>query len=148
MEPKCAEEEEEIRKMLDKITSGGKISIVGTSSSNITMYKDLSVYHTTVHKANPITSLPYICPGKQQLENILKRSLELEKLLLPEFYASPLGEEEHKRLFWDVWLKENKFCWVDIERLFQNAESWDEIIDHRMVNIDWDAEKGSIGERK
>ena len=141
--------EEEIRKMLDKITSGGKTSIVGTSSSNITMYKDLSVYHTTVHKANPFKSLPYICPGKKQLENILQRSLELEEKLMPEFYASPLGEEEHKRLFWDVWVKEKKkFCWVDIERLFQSAQSWDEIIDHRMVNIDWDAENGSIGERK
>jgi hypothetical protein len=149
MEPKCAEEEEEIRKMLDKITSGGKISVVGTNSSNITMYKDLSVYHRNVHEANPVKSLPYICPGKQQLENLLKRSLQLEKLLMPEFYVSSLGEEEHKRLFWDVWFKERKiFCWVDIERLFQNVQSWDEIINHRMVNIDWDAENGSIEERK
>jgi len=147
-EPVCAKEEKEIRTMLDKITSGGKISIVGTSSSNITMYKDLSVYHTTVHKANPAKSLPYICPGKKQLENILQRSLELEEKLMPEFYASPLGEEEHKRLFWDVWLKERKiFCWVDIKRLFQNAQSWDEIINQRMVNIEWDAENSSIKER-
>jgi len=43
--------------------------------------------------------------------------------------------------------EKKKFCWVDIERLFQSAQSWDEIIDHRMVNIDWDAENGSIGER-
>jgi hypothetical protein len=142
-------EEKKILTMLDKITKGGKTSIVGTSSSNITMYKDLSVYHTTVHKANPVKSLPYICPGKQQLENILERSLKLEKKLMPEFYASPLGEEEHKRLFWDVWFKEKKiFCWVDIERLFQNAQSWDEIINHRMVNIDWDAENGGVEERK
>jgi hypothetical protein len=72
------------------------------------MYKDLSVYHRKVHKANPVKSLPYICPGKQQLENILERSPKLEKKLMPEFYASPLGEEEHKRLFWDVWFKKGK----------------------------------------
>jgi hypothetical protein len=144
MEPECAKEEKEIRTMLDKITSGGKTSIVGTSSSNTTMYKDVSIYHTTVHKANPAKSLPYICPGKQQLENMLQRSLELEEKAMPEFYASPLGEEEHKRLLSDVWLKERKiFCWVDIE----SARSWDEIINQRMVNIDWDAENGSIEER-
>jgi hypothetical protein len=147
-EPECDKQENEIRTMLDKITKGGKTSIVGTSSSNIAMYKDLSVYHRKVHKAIPVKSLPYICPGKQQLEKLLQRSLQLEEKLMPEFYASPFGEEEHKRLFSDVWLKERKiFCWVDIERLFQIARSWDEIINQRMVNIDWEAENGSIEER-
>lgn len=74
-------------------------------------------------------------------EDPLQRSLELEKLLMPEFYSSPLGEEEQKRLFWDVWFRERKiFCWVDIERLFQNAQTWDEIISHRMVSVDWGSE--------
>jgi hypothetical protein len=57
--------------MLDKIKSlhsGGKTSIVGTSNSDITMYKDLSDYHSNVHKRNPADSLPYICPEKQQLQ--------------------------------------------------------------------------------
>jgi len=140
-EQKCAKEEEKIQTILDKITSGGTTSIVGTSSSNITMYKDLSDYHGNFDKRKPVDSLPYLCPEKKQLKKILQRSLQLEKLLMPEFYESPLGEKEHTRLFWDVWLKERKlFCWVDIERLFQNAQTWDEIINQRMVSVDWGSE--------
>jgi hypothetical protein len=45
------------------------------------------------------------------------------------------------QLFWDVWLKERKVvCRVDIERLFQNAQTWDEIINQRMVSVDWGSE--------
>ena len=31
------------------------------------------------------------------------------------------------------------FCYVDLVRLFENATSWDEIINKRMINYDWDA---------
>jgi len=30
-------------------------------------------------------------------------------------------------------------CYVDLVRLFENATSWDEIINKRMINYDWDA---------
>jgi hypothetical protein len=137
-EPSCAEAETEINTMRNKITSGSNTSIVGTNSSNITMYKDLSAYHETVHNLNWVDSLPYVCPKKQQLQKILEKSLRLEQLILPEFHSSPLGENEHKRMFWDVWFREKRiFCWVDIEKLFQNATTWDEIINHRMVSVDW-----------
>lgn len=59
---------------------------------------------------------------------------------MPDFFATPLGKDTHQQLFWKVWLGEKKmFCWVDLERLFQNAASWDEIVQERMVNYDWGA---------
>ena len=66
---------------------------------------------------------------------------------MPEFYALPLEMNEHKQIFWDVWVEEMKsFFWVDIQKLFQNATSWDEIINKRMVKYDWNATYGTSEE--
>ena len=113
--------------------------VVGTKSkSAIRNYKELSRYHTMVHNSTWIHSLPIVCPSEDLLAVLLRKSLELEERILPDFYATPMGKAEHERVFWDVWLEEKKlFCWVDIFRLFQNATTWEEIIDDRMVNHRW-----------
>jgi hypothetical protein len=57
---------------------------------------------------------------------------------MPKFYATPLGKEEHIRLFWDSWLEQKKlFCWVNTDRLFENVTTWDEILNERMVTYKW-----------
>ena len=38
------------REEMNKITTGRKIAVVGSNSSNITMWKDLLLHHTGVHK--------------------------------------------------------------------------------------------------
>jgi len=134
----CVDEENALRQELENITSDGKITIIGTNSSNIKTWKDLSDYHTGVQKLTWTKSLPIRCLSRKELKEILKRSLELEEMVVPEFYATPLGKDEHERLFWDVWVEEkNLFCWVDIHKLFHNAKSWNEIVNERMVNYDW-----------
>jgi hypothetical protein len=63
-------------------------------------------------------------PEEVQLVRLLQKSLEFEQSVTPDL-----------RLFWDVWLEEKKvFLWIDINRLFQNATSWDEIFNERMVS--------------
>lgn len=112
--------------------------IIGTNSSNIATFRDLSNYHTDVHKKVWTDSLPTKCIGKKMLEKLLEKSLAFEEMLMPDFYASSLGKDEHIRLFWDIWLKQKKlFCTVDTARLFQGATSWDDIINKRMVSYDW-----------
>ena len=134
----CAKDTKQFLKELDQITLGGNNTIVGTSTSNITMFKELSSYHTEVHQKSWTKSLPIICPPRETLEKLLEKSLAMEEVAMPDFYASPLGKEEHTRLFWNVWLRERKkFCWVDTIRLFEGVTSWNEIIDERMVRHDW-----------
>jgi len=134
---------------LDKITSGRNIRIVGTNTSNITTYQELASYHTGVHKRTWTESLPIVCPKRSQLEQLLEKSLAMEKRLMPDFYDSPMGKEEHIRLFWDVWLKKKRlFCWVDTDRLFEGADSWDVIINERMVNHDWGEPRVEQSERE
>lgn len=146
----CDKEALARRKELNRITSNGAITIVGTNSSNITTYKDLAQHH---HRARLYTSssttqttatsswtegLPIECLPTKQLNKLLEQSLKFEALVMPDFYATPLGREEHERMFWDTWLGERKlFCWVDIETLFQNATSWNEIVNERMVDHVW-----------
>jgi len=129
----CDKETLARRLELSKITSNGTITIVGTNSSNISTYKALSQHHGAWTK-----NLPIRCPSLERLKKLLKQSLDFEELVLPKFHATPLGREGHERLFWETWLGEMKlFCWVDIEKLFQNATSWDEIVNKRMVSHDW-----------
>ncbi len=123
---------------LDNITSGRNITIVGTNTSSITTYQELANYHTGVHKRTWTESLPIKCLQRSRLEQLLEKSLAFEERLMPDFYDSPMGKEEHIRLFWDVWLKKKRiFCWVDIDRLFEGADSWDVIINERMVSHNW-----------
>lgn len=129
---------EQHQKLLDQITFEGKNTIVGTNSSNITMFQDLSDYHTGVHRKTWTENLPIMCPDRKILEKLLAKSLAYEELVMPEFFASSLGKKEHMRVFWDIWVKQKKlFCWVDTMRLFRGATSWDEIINERMVSFDW-----------
>lgn len=142
----CTRTESALRNELHKCTSGGKTSIIGTNSTNIRTYEDLSDYHTKMHGLSWTESLPIQCLRKKELDLLLQMSLEYEQSVMPEFYATPLGKDEHIRLFWDVWLEEKKlFCWVDINRLFQDATSWDEIINERMVSYDWAATNKTRG---
>ena len=151
----CKIAESERQREIDKITFNGTFSIVGTETDAILTWKDLSIIHQKSQQQRqqqlfPKTAtmrssiswtetLPIRCPPKTQLERLLERSLEFEALLMPEFSETSLGREEHRRLFWDVWLSQKKlFCWVDIERLFQNATSWNEILHDRMMRTDWE----------
>mmetsp|Transcript_24334 Transcript_24334/g.49590 ORF Transcript_24334/g.49590 Transcript_24334/m.49590 type:complete len:185 (-) Transcript_24334:855-1409(-) len=113
------------------------ISIQGTNTSNITTWMDLARHHLGLG-LSWTDSLPILCPGRENLRRFLEKSLKLEELVLPAFYATPLGKQEHERWFWDVMVGEKKaYCWVDIDRLFRNARSWDEIVYERMVTHEW-----------
>lgn len=137
-EKKCNENTKLRQKRLDAIGLGRNAKIIGTNSSNVATFRDLSNYHVDVHKKRWTDNLPIKCVGKTLLEELLQKSLAFEEMVMPDFYASSLGKDEHIRLFWDVWLKEKKhFCTVDTARLFQGATSWDEIINERMVSSDW-----------
>ena len=136
----CTQREDAKNNELDRITSNGTFSVVGTNNRTLTGWKDLLHYHTTILGLTWTNSLPVLCPPRKQLEELLKHSLEFEERIMPDFFATPLGKDTHQQLFWKVWLGEKKmFCWVDLERLFQNATSWDEIVQERMVNYDWGA---------
>lgn len=143
----CDEIAETRHKELQKINLGGNITIVPQGTS-IKTWKDLSDYHAGAKKLTWFKTMPVACPSTKWLETYLDKSLEFEELAMPEFYASPLGNKEHRRLFWDVWVKEKKlFCHVNITSLFHNVKSWDEIINDRIINYDWDGNNRQVESR-
>ena len=118
-------------------TARGAVTIAGVRDHPVSSYRELSRYHTGVHRASWTETLPVRCPPERTLGALLARSLELEETVLPGFAATPSGRREHERLFRDVWVREKRlFCRVDTDRLFANATSWDEILDDRMVRRD------------
>jgi len=132
---------------LQKINPGGNITIVPQGTS-IKTWKDLSDYHAGAKKLTWFKTMPVACPSTKWLETYLNKSLEFEELAMPEFYASPLGNKEHRRLYWDVWVKEKKLlCHVNITSLFHNVKSWDEIINDRIINYNWDGMNQQVEKR-
>jgi hypothetical protein len=84
-------------------------------------------YHTkTLNKT--FSDFPLMCPSKDQLQQLLDKSLKFEKMVLPEFDKTPLGEEKHIRDFWNSHQTELTYCWVDIGQLFKDVNSWDEVL--------------------
>jgi len=109
-----------------------------TDMSTINTWQKLAQYHTETLGMNWKQNLPLLCPPREELEVLLNKSLAFEELILPEFYNTPLGKDEHIRLFWDNWVKQKKtYCWVDTDRLFQDATSWVQILHDRMVINTW-----------
>lgn len=129
--------EKQIRKIECESPIDGRIE--GTNSSGILSWKDLSAYHQNlVGPSKWKSTLPLTCLSKKNLNTILRKSLALEERVLPEFYNTPWGEAEHRRLFWKEWVERKKsFCWVNTDRLFQNAKTWKEVVDERMVSYNW-----------
>jgi hypothetical protein len=88
---------------------------------------DLVRFHTAILRRKGMADFPLICPPKDRLEALLTKSLAFEKYILPEFYASPEGEVEHRESFWKL-VEEKVFCWVDKETLLNGKESWSEVL--------------------
>ena len=61
-----------------------------------------------------------ICPLQEQYDLLLQKSLEFEKELLPDFYASPLGEAELRS---DFEQSKSKMCSIDYEEVLE-IEEW------------------------
>jgi hypothetical protein len=107
---------------------------------------------TELYCDDVIEDMPYTC--KNNLEKAKSKKAKKEGAV----NARPTADAAYQQIVAHGYIlgcilpnkKERKiFCWVDNERLFHNAQSWDddEIINQRMVNIDWDAENGNIEER-
>lgn len=72
------------------------------------------------------TDLPLNCPTQDWLSVLLRKSLAMERALVPDFYAHSMVE--HKRRFWRMANEEKVFCAVDSERLLRNVKSWPDVL--------------------
>lgn len=66
-------------------------------------------------------TLPLICISPKEQEDILQISLRHEQALVPEFFASPLGELELRKGFQQA-LEDNSFCSVDVAQIFDDKQ--------------------------
>ena len=96
---------------------------------------DLERYHTQHLGKDGIHHLPLLCPTREQLQSLLHKALQFERLVFPGL--SPSGTAEHVRAFWEFADQKKEFCWLDIDRLFETATSWQDLLENRMVIDEW-----------
>lgn len=73
--------------------------------------------------------LPFeYCPPKDELEMLLNISLALEREIMPDWYLSPGEEKAHRDSFWRIANQKKEFCSVDMNAIFENKTSWDDIL--------------------
>jgi len=81
-------------------------------------------------EANNVThaDLPLLCPTRSILEDLLEKSLAFEQKMVPDFFASDLGEAEHIKSFWLMANERREFCDVETERLLEGESSWNGVL--------------------
>ena len=67
-------------------------------------------------------TFPFECLSAEQQQEILETSLWYEKEIVPNFFSSPLGEQELRKGF-DKAVKGKKLCSVNTTHVFQD-EQW------------------------
>ena len=82
-------------------------------------------------------NFPLMCPRKEELQSLLAKSLLLEELVMPEFFSTKLGREEHVQAFWKLVNKKKAFCWLDVQRLFEGTSSYNDLLVNRMSLAQW-----------
>ena len=76
-------------------------------------------------KYYPKDNIPLICPKQERLDDLLNKSLALEKMVLPDFFESPEGERNHRDSFG---VDKEQFCWVNVDALLEGKNSWEQVL--------------------
>ena len=99
---------------------------------------DLQHYHTETLQLDGTRHLPLVCPTKTQLQPLLEKTIKLEQLIVPGFFRHPLlGKEALITSFWKLVNDKKSFCELDLDRLFQNTTSWDDLLQNRLTIKEW-----------
>jgi hypothetical protein len=67
-----------------------------------------------------------LCPSKEEIEQFLAYSLQLESQLLPHFHESPWGTQMQEAEFWKN-VNKKKYCWIDTETVL-HQEHWNHFL--------------------
>jgi hypothetical protein len=65
---------------------------------------------------------PLICMSPQQLSKLLETSIEFERRILPEWFQTPQGEQQHRAQF-DKYVSEHRFCSINAKEAIRD-EKW------------------------
>lgn len=104
-------------------------NLSGVDVNETTRYQAaVALEHRLKASGHKYADLPLLCPSQPLLEHLLNKSLKFEETMVPNLYASPEGEAEHRRSFWQLANDRKEFCDVDYDRLFENARSLDQIL--------------------
>jgi hypothetical protein len=102
----------------------------------------LTWYHSGLLNKTRL-DLPLKCPTRDRLERFLAKSLALEDLVMNDLAVGTMNrlqeqlkKEDHIASFWKSALNDKVYCWVDTDRLFEKAGSWDEVLKVRL-NRTW-----------
>ncbi|OEU09017.1 hypothetical protein FRACYDRAFT_249361 [Fragilariopsis cylindrus CCMP1102] len=139
-----------------------KITTTATTATMIWTWEKLEQYHkevilkkkkketyTTGTDSTSSSSLPLLCPSKDELQILLDKSLRFEELVMPTInnnnnnrnnnnQHSVLETEsqqvqQHSNWFWNIMVKKKKtFCWIDIDKLFHNVSTWEQLLNERL----------------
>ena len=104
--------------------------------------------YTTGTDSTSSSSLPLLCPSKDELQILLDKSLRFEELVMPTINNNNNNNnsnkhsvleiesqqvQQHSNWFWNIMVKKKKtFCWIDIDKLFHNVSSWEQLLNERL----------------
>lgn len=100
-----------------------------------------SLTHHHVHVlGKSVADLPLICPPQNAYDKLLQKSLYLENLMSKDLYGTdmvdPTIQAEHIQQFEKQTYTNRAFCWVDLDRLFQNVTSYYQCL-YKALNQTW-----------
>jgi hypothetical protein len=77
-------------------------------------------FHETILNKT-VRDFPVVCPNQSELKALLKKSIDLERQILPEFHGTDLGERQHRIDFWrDV--DKNLYCDIDTIKILADPQ--------------------------
>lgn len=115
----------------DIVFDAAQAGLLGEVVSEMTRQEFVSkVEEQGVSMGLQLVDLPLLCPPRSNLNELLQKSLLMERIL----WGSD-GEAEHTREFWELADTRKEFCSVDTQRLLEGKSSWEQVMEylHRLA---------------
>ena len=107
------------------VTHAASAGVVGVINTTLVKRMDaLEIarwyQENVLNKTGGPNEFPMKCPSRSELEEYLQHSIEMERLVVPDFAIQPGVEEDHAAKFWNSAETTNKFCSVDAEKVLKD----------------------------
>ncbi|KAL3903001.1 MAG: hypothetical protein SGILL_010614, partial [Bacillariaceae sp.] len=100
----------------------------------------LMTHHTQALKKG-FTDLPLICPPKSAMDRLFEKTLALEEKLSMDLFGTervpPEIQAQHEQAFQKNVYTKRGYCSVNIDKLFANVTSYEELLQDRLALSDW-----------
>jgi hypothetical protein len=116
---------------------------INTTTTMRHQAREFLTHHHVHVLGKSVADLPLICPPQSAYDKLLQKSLYLEDLMSKDLYgveearnSTSTIQAEHIQQFEMEMYTNRGFCWVDLDRLFQNVTSYSQCL-QEALNRTW-----------